>query len=87
MSITEETIQQKCQDSLEGTTHVECTVEGSDCGGARVELTVVSESFAGKPLLKRHRLVNELFDAELKGNQIHALTIKAYTPAQWEAKK
>jgi acid stress-induced BolA-like protein IbaG/YrbA len=74
-------------DVLEGTTHVECTVEGSDCGGARVEVTVVSDAFNGNPPLKRHRLVNEAFAAELKSNQIHALTIKAYTPVQWEAKK
>jgi acid stress-induced BolA-like protein IbaG/YrbA len=87
MSITEEFIQQKCMDGLEGTTHVECTVEASDCGGARVEVTVVNESFTGKPPLKRHRLVNEVFGAELKSNQIHALTIKAYTPVQWETKK
>lgn len=87
MAITEEFIQQKCMDGLEGTSLVECEMEDGCNGGAKIQLLVVSESFAGKPLLKRHRLVNELFSEELKSNQIHALTIKAYTPAQYEAKK
>lgn len=49
-------------------------------------LTVVSEHFEGKALIDRHRMVNELLEAELDKNQggtVHALQIKAKTPAQW----
>jgi hypothetical protein len=47
-------------------------------------VVVVSESFAGKSILERHRLVN---GAVMKGGPLpcHALTIKALTPEQFEA--
>jgi acid stress-induced BolA-like protein IbaG/YrbA len=65
---------------------VEC-IDFSDanCDGAKLELTVVSAQFEGKPPLARHRLVNAAL-AEIMG-EIHALTIKAWTPAQYESKK
>ena len=40
--------------------------------------------FAGKPLLARHRAVNEALAAEMAS--IHALTLKTLTPEQYEAK-
>ena len=59
------------------------------------KVTVVSESFAGKALLARHRMVNTALAAQLNpsfgaaggsgggGNGIHALSIQAKTPAQY----
>jgi BolA protein len=85
--ITGETVRQKCIDGISAT-QVKCVVEGAGCeGGAKVELTVVSEEFAGKPLLKRHRMVNALFAEEIRNNQIHAISIKAYTPDQYESNR
>lgn len=37
---------------------------------------------AGKPLLARHRAVNAAIADEIK--KIHAITLKTYTPQQWE---
>lgn len=83
---TEEKIRQKLTDVLSAS-HIEIILEGDGCdGGAKLELTVVSESFVGKPLIKRHRMVNDIFGEELKSNEIHAISIKAYTPAQYDAK-
>ncbi|RZF44827.1 hypothetical protein LSTR_LSTR000779 [Laodelphax striatellus] len=48
------------------------------------KVVVVSDIFNDLPLLKRHRLVNEILDYELK-NQVHALSIVAKTPEQWDA--
>jgi BolA protein len=45
---------------------------------------VVSPAFAGKSRLARHRLVNEVLAAELKG-KIHALALDLYAPGE-EAK-
>jgi len=92
ISINEEYIRTKCMESeslQETITHVECVViTGSGCdGGAKVEIVVVSTKFEKLPLLKRHRLVNEVFAEELKNESIHALSVKAYTPAQYESKK
>ena len=53
---------------------------GSSCdGGYKLELIVMSPNFDGVPLLKRHRMVNDVMKEEM--NRIHALTMKTWTPA------
>lgn len=47
------------------------------------KVVVVSEVFSGKPLIQRHRLVNDVLKEELAGS-VHALSIQAKTPEQWE---
>ena len=47
------------------------------------KVVVVSAQFEGQALLARHRAVNALLSEELEG-PIHALSIKAKTPEQWE---
>lgn len=53
-------------------------------GGGHFNVLIVSEQFAGLLPLKRHRLV---FDAvgDLMQQQIHALSIQAKTPAEYNA--
>ena len=66
--------------------HYECTDFSDDaCDGAKLEVVVVSEKFVGVPLIKRHRMVNAAVGDYM--NEIHALTIKAWTPEQYEKKK
>lgn len=48
------------------------------------KVLVVSGQFDGLPLIKRHRLVNEIVKEKLAGNFVHALSIEAKTPAQWD---
>ncbi|KAG0607679.1 hypothetical protein M758_8G047200 [Ceratodon purpureus] len=43
---------------------------------------VVSEQFQGRSLLKRHRLVYELLQAELREGSVHALSICTKTPTE-----
>ena len=52
-------------------------------GGAKLELLVVSSQFEGKPPLARHRLVNAALNEFM--NSIHAISIKAWTPAQHDS--
>lgn len=47
------------------------------------ETVVVSDSFAGKRPLARHQLVYRCLGA-LMGNEIHALSIRAYTEVEWD---
>lgn len=49
------------------------------------KVVVVAERFEGLPLIRRHRLVNETLADELAG-VVHALSIHAYTPQQWQAR-
>ena len=41
--------------------------------------TIVSQAFAGKTLMQRHRMINAALAEELKG-PIHALTLEVKTP-------
>eukprot|EP00472_Partenskyella_glossopodia_P007119 CAMPEP_0197523120 /NCGR_PEP_ID=MMETSP1318-20131121/8120_1 /TAXON_ID=552666 /ORGANISM="Partenskyella glossopodia, Strain RCC365" /LENGTH=111 /DNA_ID=CAMNT_0043075707 /DNA_START=24 /DNA_END=359 /DNA_ORIENTATION=+ len=47
------------------------------------KVIVVSEQFNDVKHIQRHRIVNEVLSEELDG-PVHALSIKAKTPAQWE---
>ncbi|XP_053660818.1 bolA-like protein DDB_G0274169 [Anopheles marshallii] len=48
------------------------------------KVLVVSQHFEGLPLIKRHRLVNEIVKNQLAGEFVHALSIVAKTPLQWD---
>ena len=53
--------------------------------GSHYEAVVVSEAFAGLTPIKRQRLVMDTVKAELASGELHALSIKSYTPGQWSA--
>ena len=46
------------------------------------EALVVSDTFEGKRPLARHKQVYQCLGA-LMGNEIHAMSIRAYTPDEW----
>jgi len=50
-------------------------------GESHFRVLIVSQMFAGKSRLERHRLVNETLAAELKG-KVHALAIMAHAPGE-----
>ncbi len=54
--------------------------------GRHFEATVISDQFEGKSLLQRHRLVNATVEKQISSDELHALSIKAYTPQQAEEK-
>jgi stress-induced morphogen len=45
-------------------------------------VTVVSDQFQGRTLLKRHRLVYDLLHDELQHGGVHALSLNTKTPAE-----
>ncbi len=47
------------------------------------EAVVVASEFEGKRPLARHQLVYQTLGA-LVGNEIHALSIRAFTPDEWQ---
>jgi acid stress-induced BolA-like protein IbaG/YrbA len=55
-------------------------VSGDD--GAHFEAVVVCEDFAGKLPLAQHRMVYATLGERMHA-EIHALSMKTYTPAQW----
>jgi stress-induced morphogen len=46
------------------------------------KVVVISEAFAGHSPVARHRAVNKALAAQLAAG-VHALSIQAFTPAQW----
>ena len=52
-------------------------------GGFHLETTIVSDNFADKSLIERHRIVYDAM-GELMKHEIHALSMKTFTKAEWE---
>ncbi|MGD2075197.1 MAG: BolA family protein [Gammaproteobacteria bacterium] len=51
-------------------------------GGGHFIVEIVSDAFQDKTPIQRHRLVYEVLDDAMKRNEIHALSIRASTPAE-----
>jgi acid stress-induced BolA-like protein IbaG/YrbA len=54
--------------------------------GQHFEAVIVSAAFEGKRLVQRHQLVNQALGSKM-GNEIHALSMKTLTPAEWKAQQ
>jgi acid stress-induced BolA-like protein IbaG/YrbA len=52
--------------------------------GSHFDATVVSERFAGQTPVKRQQLVYGTLGNLITSGALHALSIKAYTPDEWE---
>lgn len=55
--------------------------EGAKSGGGHYRLIIVSPQFEGQSSIARHRLVFNLL-GEMMQKEIHAISIKAYTPSE-----
>jgi acid stress-induced BolA-like protein IbaG/YrbA len=60
--------------------HVEVTGDGR-----HFSAVVVSDAFTGKNLIARHRLVYAALGHRFDTEAVHALSLKTYTPEQWQA--
>ena len=56
-----------------------------DGDGRHFEAVVVSEAFVGKSRVQRHQLVYRTLGDRMR-EEIHALSIKTYTPQEWQEK-
>ena len=59
-----------------------CEVEGD---GRHWSATIVSSEFEGKRSIQRHQRVYATLGDRMKTDAVHALSIKAITPAEWAA--
>lgn len=66
-----------------GMSGAEVNVEGD---GTHFDAVIVSEDFEGKTLVERHQLVYKVLGDAMK-ERIHALSLKTYTPEQWNNMK
>ncbi|WP_257283453.1 BolA family transcriptional regulator [Endozoicomonas sp. SESOKO1] len=84
-----ENIIDKLKESLENDfiditneSHLHNTPPGSE---SHFKVIIVSEAFQGKMPVKRHQMIYALLADELR-EQIHALALHTYTPAEWQAR-
>ncbi|KAJ3055702.1 hypothetical protein HK097_009669 [Rhizophlyctis rosea] len=61
-------------------------MKGLAKGETHFRVVVVSNAFEGKPQIKRHQLIYQILDEELKA-QVHALSLTTKTPAEFEKLK
>ncbi|GBU09447.1 BolA family transcriptional regulator [Gammaproteobacteria bacterium] len=60
-------------------THIE--VEGDD--GQHFDAVIVSPKFEGVSMLNQHKMIYAILGDKIKNNEVHALSLKTYSPAQW----
>ena len=70
-------VEQLIRDGMPG---ARVTVTGD---GSHFDAVVVSGDFSGKSLLQRQRLVMATVKPQIESGDLHALSIKTYTPEQW----
>ena len=75
--VTPESIQKNIE---QGMTTTYLTVGGD---GQHFEAVIVSEEFAGKSRIQRHQRVYQTLGDRMRG-EIHALSMKTYTPQEWQ---
>jgi acid stress-induced BolA-like protein IbaG/YrbA len=61
------------------------TVRGDD--GIHFDAVVVSDLFAGKSPVQQHRLVYAALGGRMEREEIHALSLKTYTPDAWRTQQ
>ena len=62
----------------------EIHIEGQGCD---LSITVVSRRFAELPMIRQHQGVMAALSEPLASGRLHAVTLKTYTPGQWQAQK
>jgi acid stress-induced BolA-like protein IbaG/YrbA len=61
-----------------------CALEGD---GRHWYATIVSSAFEGKRLIQRHQQVYATLGSRMQTDEVHALSMKTYTPAEWAQQK
>ena len=75
---TPDEIQQRIESAIPDAT---AEVEDWTGGGDHFRATVTAEAFAGRSRIEQHRMVYDVFGAEI-GGAIHALSLKTLVPQQ-----
>jgi monothiol glutaredoxin len=61
--------------------YAEIHIEGQGCD---LTISVISDLFDGQTLIKQHQGVMATLAEPLATGRLHAVTLKTYTPAQWQ---
>ena len=64
----------------QGISNAQAIVTGE---GGKYEAIVISPSFDGMSMVKEHQMVYATVNEHIASGELHALSIKAYTPDEW----
>ena len=76
--MTTNEIQQLIEAGIPG---AKATVSG---GEGKYEAVVISDEFDGLSMVKEHQMVYATVKPQIASGELHALSIKAFTSAEWE---
>jgi acid stress-induced BolA-like protein IbaG/YrbA len=82
--MTQLQLQQKIEEKLPGS-----VVQVQDLTGTsdHYQVLVVSPAFVGKSMIEQHRMVKGVFEADIASGEVHALSLKTFTPEEWEKRR
>jgi acid stress-induced BolA-like protein IbaG/YrbA len=58
-----------------------------DGDGRHWQAVIVSPEFVGRRLIQRHQRVYATLGARMHTDEVHALSMKTFTPAEWAAQR
>lgn len=66
--------------------HPDTQVDVTDLTGTQdhYQVQVVSPAFEGKTMIDHQRMIMGLLAAEIQSNEVHALSMKTFTPEQFK---
>ncbi len=67
---------------LSGLACQHCVLEGD---GRHWYATIVSSEFEGQRAVQRHKLVYATLGEKMHTDEVHALSMKTFTPSEWKA--
>lgn len=73
-----EEIKQLIEENMDGVT---ASVTGD---GSHFEARVIGACFEGKSMVQQQKMVYAVLNEHIASGAIHALTIKTFTPEQWD---
>jgi acid stress-induced BolA-like protein IbaG/YrbA len=76
-------VQKKIEEKMPGSkAHVQDLTGTAD----HYQVVVISSLFEGKSMIDQHRMVKSVFDKDIASGEVHALSLKTFTPTEWEKK-
>jgi len=78
--MTSDQLQRRIEDNFPGSTVVVKDLTGTS---DHYQVLVISDKFEGKSMIDQHRMVKTMLDKDIQSGELHALSLKTFTPAQW----
>jgi acid stress-induced BolA-like protein IbaG/YrbA len=77
-------IRQKIETGLSGSKAQVVDLTGT---ADHYQVVVISPHFEGKSMIDQHRMVKAVFEKDIASGEVHALSLKTFTPTEWANKK